>query len=353
MASVTKRGNMWLVRVTRKGQPQVNKSFSTKRDAETFAAITESEIARGVFKRSEDNQETFRDALLRYREDVTPTKRGKVEEDGRISALLKPDSAACAMLDKRLEALSAQDIARWRDKRGKVVAPATLMREWAILSHCLETARREWGHAQLANPFKDVRKPVVRNQRERRITPDELDAISAATGSKELALITRLAVETGARRGELLSMTWSAIDLKRSTARLADGETKNGHGRTLPLSPDALALLRSMPRRLDGGALFSLRPDSVTQSFRRAVTRARKAYENQCADLGTVPDAGFLIGCKFHDSRHEACSRLAEKGFSTLEIASVSGHRTLQLLSRYVHLSAENLAEKLAARSGG
>lgn len=348
MASIVKRGDKYLVRVTRKGQPQANKSFASRRDAEAWAATVEGDIARGVYRRNVGDRITFRELLERYLAEVTPTKRGAVEEAGRIAFMLNGDSTAGPMLGKTVAALSAPDVVKWRDTRGKVVAAATLLREWAILSHCLETARLEWGYADLMNPFKGVRKPAVRNQRNRRIAPDELDAICTASGSDELALIVRLAVETGARRGELLSLTWANVDLKRATAQLLDGETKNGHGRTLPLSPAALGLLRTMPRRLDG-RVFSLRPDSVSQAFRRAVARARKDYETQCKASGVVVAPSYLIGCKFHDSRHEACSRLAERGFSTLEIASVSGHRTLQLLSRYVHLSPENLARKLAA----
>jgi len=348
MASIEKRGDVWRVRIIRKGHPTVSKTFPTRRDCEKYASIVEGDMARGVFKQTSGERVTFRELLQRYREEVSPTKRGKVEEEGRIGTLLKPESAARPMLDKVAQALTGADVAKWRDTRGKTVAPATVVREWAVLSHCLETARLEWGYNELPNPFKSVRKPAIQNARHKRISPEELDALCTASGSAELALLARLAVETGARRGELLSLQWRDIDTKARTARLLNGATKNGHGRVLPLSGAALAILGGMARRLDGGAVFSLCPDSVSQAFRRAATRARKDYEKTCAKQGKQPDAGFLVGLKFHDSRHEACSRLAEKGFSTLEIASVSGHRTLQLLGRYVHLKPEELAARLA-----
>ena len=350
MASISKRGGAWRVRIIRKGYPPISKSFPTKRDAQAFAAVTESEMSRGVFKvPASVGCETLRDLMQRYKAEVTPAKRGRSKEDRRISCLLMPGATSAPLLDKALADLEALDVSRWRDARIKDVAPATLLREWAIFSHAIETARLEWGFAELRNPFKGVRKPAVRNRRDRRVSAAELAAICAATGSAELALMVSLAVETGARRGEILSLQWSAIDLQKRVAVLADDSTKNGHSRTLPLSPAALDLLRSMPRRLDGGPVFTLRPDSVSQGFGRAVARARRAYEAQCAQAGTVPDPNFLTDLRFHDTRHEACSRLAEKGFSTLEIASVSGHRTLQLLTRYVHLRPEALAEKLAA----
>lgn len=350
MASISKRGDAWRVRIIRKGYPSVSKTFSTKRAADAYAAIVESEMSRGVFKvPSQDECATLRDLLQRYKTEVTPTKRGRAQEDRRIAGLLKPGNVAAAMLDKPLADLAAPDVARWRDARIKEVAPASVTLEWALCSHALETARLEWGFADLRNPFQGARKPVVRNARNRRVSAAELDAICEATGSFELTLAARLGVETGARRGELLSLKWSAIDLQKCVAVLSDCDTKNGFGRVLPLSPAAVDLLRSIQRRADGDRVFSMRPDTVSQGFGRAVARARRAYEAQCAQAGTAPDPCFLTDLRFHDTRHEACSRLAEKGFSTLEIASVSGHRTLQLLGRYVHLHPEALAEKLAA----
>lgn len=351
MASIVKRGESWLVRIVRKGQKPVRKSFHTKRDAEAFAAVIESEMARGVYRRVEDETTSFRELLERYKVFISQGQRGAAKEAKRVATLLKPECAARAMLDKTVASLTAQDVARWRDRRAPEVAPATLVREWAIFGHVLEVARLEWGFGQLANPFKDVRKPKVINQRDRRVTSDELDAIVAATQSVELGAFIRLAIETGARRGELVTLAWNGIDLKRHIARLQTGTTKNGHGRTLPLSPAACSLLEGIPRRLDGGTVFSLRPDSVSQAFRRALLRARKAYEAKCIEQGCQPEAGYLQGIRPHDARHEACSRMAELGLSATELAAISGHRTLQLLARYVHHRPEQLAEKLARAS--
>lgn len=349
MASITKRGNAWRVRVVRRGHEPICKTFAARRDAEAWAATVEADIARGTYRKQTGEKTTLGELLTRYRENVTPRKRGARVETYRINALLATDSHARKLVCRFVSGVTPADVAKWRDGRLKVATPSTVQKEMALLSSVFAVAAQEWGFEGLLNPFKAIRRPKVHNARDRRITPLELEAICDATGSPELALLLRLGVETGARRSELLSLRWSGIDLKTRTARLESGDTKNGHARTLPLSPGALALLQSMPRRLDGGALFSLRPDSVSQAFRRAVDRARRNYGKVCQDAGKVADPTYLVGLRFHDSRHEACSRLAEKGLSTLEISAVSGHRTLQLLSRYVHLKPEALAQKLAA----
>lgn len=339
MASITQRDGKWRVRITRKGHPCISRSFDLKRDAEAFAATVEADLARGTY-RDRDTITTLRALVVRYRDEVTPHKRGSRQETYLLNALLRPESAAASMMARLVAEISPADVARWRDARLKQVRPATLHREWATLGHVLSHAEREWSiPLPNGNPFRQARKPKVMNAKDRRVTNEEIDAICTASQSEHLAQLIRLAVETGARRGELLALRWAEIDLKRRTARLPAGTTKNGHARVLPLSPGALAVLETMPRRLDG-KLFDLRPDSVTQAFSRAVAHAKRGQ-----------DAGFLDGVTFHCLRHEALSRLAEQGWQATEIASVSGHRTLQLVQRYVHHRPEDLARKLASQS--
>lgn len=351
MASVVQRGDKWLVRVTRKGHPQINKTFSTRKDAEAFARGVEVDIERGVLRQDQGERVTLAELLQRYRNTITPTKRGARAETYRLQAFVAKDGHAKALACKLVARITSADVAHWRDDRLKAVGAGTVAREFNLLSSVFSVARLEWGYTNLLNPCHGVKKPRANNARDRRITSAELAAICEASASPELALLLRLGVETGARRGELLSLSWAGINLKARTAKLQADDTKNGHARTLPLSPEALALLQSLPRRLDGGRVFTLQPNSVSQAFRRAVARARKGYEAACRGAGVEPDTTFLIGLRFHDSRHEACSRLAERGFSTLEISAVSGHRTLQLLNRYVHLKPEALAQKLAQQT--
>lgn len=347
MASITKRGSGWLVRVTRQGHPQINKTFPTRKDAEAYGALVESEIARGVFRRSAGEKVTFGELLERYLIEVTPTKRGAVGEAYHIKAILTPGGAAAPMLAKFAANLDGADVAAWRDKRMKSVKPATVAREWAILAHCLAVARLEWGMPTLSDCFSAARKPEIRNARDRRVSDSEIEAIVSATESPELEAMIRLGLTTAARRGELLSLKWRDIDLKARVAKLRQGATKNGHARAVPLSSEAVRVFQGLPRSFDGGAVFQLAPHSVGQAFRRAVARARRSYQTECRSNGILPDPGFLVGLCFHDLRHEACSRLAELGLTTTELAAISGHKTLQLVGRYTHHRAEDLARKL------
>ncbi len=123
-------------------------------------------------------------------------------------------------------------------------------------------------------------------------------------------------------------------------------ETKTGEPRRVPLSSRALAVLDALPRRLDS-MVFGVYANSFTRGFEAAVCRARAGYESECAAAGETPDPRLLAGLRFHDLRHEATSRLFEKGLNPMEVSAITGHKTLQMLKRYTHLRAEDLVDRL------
>jgi integrase len=146
------------------------------------------------------------------------------------------------------------------------------------------------------------------------------------------------------RRSEIAGMTWDQVDLKKRTVTLL--ETKNGEKRIVPLSTEAVRILVSLPRRIDGN-VWEMASDSITQAFIRALARARKVYEKECEEKGAKLDPGYLVDLTFHDLRHEATTRFFEKGLNPMQVAAITGHKTLQMLKRYTHLKAEDLAELL------
>jgi integrase len=138
------------------------------------------------------------------------------------------------------------------------------------------------------------------------------------------------------RLSELVNMRWRYVDMTTRIAYLPD--TKNGHPRVIPLSSRALTTLQNLAQRTAerDDRLFRLTPHAVTVAFRRACKRIRRDSEGRlCVDL------------RFHDLRHEAVSRLFERGLNPIEVASISGHRSMQMLARYTHLQATGLLERL------
>ncbi len=339
MAAIYKRGvGHWQALIRRKGYPTQSKSFKRRIDAEAWAREIEAEMDRGVFaSRKEAENTTLAEALDRYESEISCSKKGYEK------SLLKKWKAH-PLAKRSLASIQGKDIAAYRDSRLKEVSPNTVRLELALLSHLFTIAVKEWGMAGLVNPVSQIRKPKLPQGRDRRLHPGELDRICSSSDSLVLADLVRFAVETGMRRGELSGMTWETVDIKKRTVTLP--ETKNGEKRIVPLSTEAVRILSGLARRLDG-KVWGMKPDSITQAFLRVFDRARKGYEKECEEKGVTPDPAFLVDLTFHDLRHEATSRFFEKGLNPMQVAAITGHKTLQMLKRYTHLKAEDLAELL------
>jgi len=324
MATFRKRSGSWQALVKKKGFGQIARTFDTKGEAEAWAKVIESEMVRGVYLSQKESETTTLDeALDRYEREVSSGKKGHRREKTRITAWKKH------LLAKRfLASIRGSDMASYRDERIKAgYSSNTIRLELAIISHLFEIARKEWGMEGLLNPVKSIRLPSPPSGRDRRLQPGELEKILECL-SEEMGQVVRFALETAMRRGELAGMTWDMVDLKKRTVTLP--ETKNGQKRIVPLSSVAATILkdRLSTRRIDG-EVWNIGLDAISQDFAKACHKAG------ISDL------------HFHDLRHEATSRLFEKGFDTMEVRTITGHKTLQMLARYTHLRAEDLVERL------
>lgn len=306
--------------------------------------MSESEMERELWRdTTKAESTTLEDAIHKYMAEVTSKKRSIESELLTMRVWLATPVAKLS-----LARITSEDIAKPRDGWMKTYAPATVVRRMTPLAHLFVTAKKEWGMTSLVNPFDSVKKPTVSNERTRRVSEDEIARVCAATKSGLLPSIVKLAVETAMRRGEMTKMIWKNVDLNPSgrTIYLPKTITKNSFERTVPLSTAAVAVLSGLPRNING-KVFSIRADAVTQAFDRAVLRARATYEKECAEQGAEPDANLLADMNFHDLRHEAKTRLADK-FALHELAKITGHRDTRMLLRYYHLRDEDLAKRLA-----
>jgi integrase len=170
--------------------------------------------------------------------------------------------------------------------------------------------------------------------------------LQAATRYREFHELVRFALETAMRRGELAAMRWDKVNLAKRTVVVMTKDAKVVRSRTVPLSTTAVKILESLPRQIDG-RVWTLSPAFVTAGFRRIVAAARADYVTECEQAGSKPDPAYLVDLRFHDLRHEATSRFFERGLNPMQVAAITGHKTLQMLKRYTHLKAEDLAQLL------
>jgi len=228
-----------------------------------------------------------------------------------------------------LATITPLTIKEYRDERLETVKGDTVRKEMSLLSRILKLAQQEWDiYLPRGNPVDSVAMPPKGKGRDRRLQKGEEEALlkEAKEYGGLIGDIILIALETGARRGEIVEMQWTNINFSKRTIILRD--TKNSDDREVPLSTKALKVIKSQPRNING-RVFPIRGDSITQAFTRVCAKAK------------------LTDLRFHDLRHEATSRFFEKGFETMEVSAITGHKDLAMLKRYTHLKAEDLAKRL------
>jgi integrase len=356
MATIVKTTTgTWKAVIRKRGWPTAAKTFRTKRDAEDWSRRTEDEMVRGVYiQRAPSERTTVEAALRRYLAEVTPGKRPSTQATERRRA-----GILIAHLGRySLAALTPEIIASYRDSRlaGDSIGGAkpkprsnnTVRLELALLGHMFNVALKEWGLGLTYNPVQSIRRPSPGAGRDRRLQRDEEAKLLAAVDAHSnpmLGWIVRIALETGMRTSEIVTLSRRQIDLERRVVRLHD--TKNTSSRTVPLTIEATRLFRlafnNPARPIDTDLIFFGEPgrDGKRRPYQFSRMWAAVKRELGMADL------------HFHDLRHEAVSRLVEAGLSDQEVAAISGHKSMQMLKRYTHLRAEDLVGKLDAISKG
>jgi len=338
----TRNSGFIQAKIRRKGYPTQSKSFRTKTEAEAWALQVEAAMGRGSFVSSAMAENTiFKDVADRFAKDFAPYHyrsgaweymlKRLVERLGEYSLVAITPSVLCWYRDSRLK---DKNSSYTKSKNPPPVSPGCVKKELNLLSKVLDVAVKEFGISLPAgNPVRGIRLPKDSKPRDRRLTKDEWESLVIELKRSRnpwLWSAVILAVETAVRQGELLQLSRDMIDKKRRLALLLDTDKiKNGEARAVPLSSNAMVVLEGLPSSIDGRSI-PLEKMTLYKAFKNACKRA------------SIEDFTW------HDLRHEAISRLAERGdFETLEIAAISGHKTLQMLKRYTHLQAERLAWKL------
>jgi integrase len=327
MASIRNRNGKWQARITRKGQEAVAKSFHSKQGAERWARQLETEIDKGCYANTTLAERTlFKDVIERYVQEVTFKTRSMKEDTYRLRALARHPVAKLPMT-----ALSPIKVAKYRDERLKLVSNGAVIRELSYFSSIINHARREWG-INIVNPIPLVKKPASPQGRNRILTGEELgrlfDALKPQIKSSNhwILPLTKFALESAMRRGEILGLRWEHVDLQKRTAFIP--LTKNGDSRLVPLSTVAIEILQKLPRNLHG-AVFPVNGTTLSAAIDKARRKAK------------------LEDFHFHDLRHMAITKLAEKLPNLIELSAVTGHKSLAMLKRYYHPNPEQLAKKL------
>jgi integrase len=321
----------WQAVVRKGGHRSQSKTFKMKRDAEAWATAIENAINRDEFVADHPSKsKTVTDLLERYRKYETPKKRNQRNDNRYIDFWIEEIG------DFKIGSIARSQIIEIRDAMAETRAPATVNRYLATLRHAWGIAETDWGWAN-SNPLKKIKLKEPRG-RDRHLSDEEITGLlSAASESKHphLYAIVLVGLTTGARRGEIMSLTWSDVDLSNGRALIR--ETKNTDKRTLALVPQVIAALREVKevRRIDTNQVF-VNPNN-----------GKRTYKGLEASWRIARTAANLDDFRFHDLRHTFASRMAMDGRSLAEIAAALGHRTLAMVQRYAHLTDSHVQKAM------
>jgi integrase len=377
-----KEKGQWHAQVRRTGWPARTETFRTRKDAEAWARDVESQMDRGIFvDRSAGERTTFGEIIKSYIKEVTekrPGEASRAAEKSRLERFMRDEPKLCAYAVAHLR---SEHFEEYRDRRltqfvtrgkpggrgqykpekvkpgrlrkdgapranaapkappkpPKKVEPGTVKRELTVLKRVIDHSKRKLG--LLINPINkdDVKRPVVNDERDVRLEDSQIDELIAECYRSKnpwVGPIVDFAFEVGSRRGNLLRLRWSDVDLKERSALLRGVKNSRNPEEIINvlvgLSPRALEILKGLPRSLDG-RVFPITANALKSAFNRARHKLR------------------LDHYRFHDTRHELISSLIEAGWSDTQVMAQSGHRDPKSLKRYTNLRKKHLADALAA----
>lgn len=352
MASIIERNGRYLVRVRMHGFKTVTKTFNRKSDGAAWGRRVETDMEAGRWEENLVEVPTFRKVLQEYRQFVVPKFKGALTYRYRFD-----EFEALPFAQLPVTEVKAAHLARWRDAQLKLHKPATVTRKLAMMSAVFTWAARdrEW---VAQNPVALISKPRAGDSRTRTLTDDEVTWLMVAARSSKatwVAAALTILLHSAMRRSELCGLKRADVNFDLAIARLAD--TKNGSARDVPLCPQSLQGLRELDSAAEArgeDALLPIGPaGSFSTRFKATVRRAQVLYRTSCANGAIEPASRFLVDVRLHDLRHHAVTSWADSGvLSVAELMTISGHKTMKMLTRYIHLQPTAVAAKLARLSG-
>jgi integrase len=326
MASIRQMRGKWQVLIRRKFAKHITKSFVLKSDAEKYAREKEAQIDKGFLVSYEEAQKTKLGELLeRYRTEITSKKKSNETEDFKIKYL-----QTLPICDIYLISITPTKIAKLRDALLADRKPGTVCKYLAFISNCWNVARKEWGINLPDNPVSLIKKPIVKDRRDRILTPEEYKRLLDACSLSKLYSMKGMVIfayTTSARYGEILKLQKKDVDFIKRTAILRD--TKNNEDRVLPLTEEAIQVLKDQPLTTSG-------------HFFQASNDKFKHYWNKAKLIAGVENF------RFHDLRACAITNffLPPYNFQIPTVAKISGHKSWKELERYERMKPNTVVDR-------
>jgi len=315
---LTLRGEIYWFRKTIDGKRiQVSLNTNNKKSAEKIAAKILTDLIEGrYFEKIKAKEISFAQMVEKFMK-----KYGKSRHETSLKHLL-PVFGNLALAD-----VTTEKISDYIDERLESVKPATVYQDFALMRRMFNVARREWKWTR-ENPAADLSFTVGnKNARDRWLSLDEERKLLNSASPHWLRSMILVALYTGMRRGEILSLKWSSVHLKRML--LTVERSKNGEKRSIPMSKTLMSLLTKPKVIAISNSVFPHSVGAVKDAFPRAREKAG------------------IKDFRFHDLRHTFATRLVQNGVDLYKVKELLGHKTLAMTMRYAHHCPESLRSSI------
>jgi integrase len=318
------KSGKWQVCIRIKNYPTITKTFNEKSLASQYGRDIESKMDRCVFEDyTAAASTTLGQILTRYRDEITPKKKGYKEETPKINLLLRHRISSYNLMQ-----LKSSHLYKLKEEMLQTKAPKTVNDYLQLISHTWKTAKKVWNMTlPQQNPVELVQLEKVNNKRDITLTLDEYKKLlDAAENSKlnNLKDVIEFAYITGARFGEIQRLERTSINFEKKIITFSD--TKNGADRTIPMANKIIEIIKKYPF---GNKIFILKKEQFRFYFEQARSKAG------------------LNHFRFHDLRACAITNMVLSGMNIAEVSSISGHKTWSQLRRYTRIKPEQLLDKI------
>ncbi len=321
---------------------------TNKKTAQKIFDEVRNQIANGLYvPPSKREDRTLEEALERYLEEVTPSKKSATQRDDKTYA----KNLSRIFRKMLLKDISTDAISKYVLKRRENVGPCTVNRELSFLSAMFNRAIKIWDWC------KD--NPVSRIKREKE--PKRTKYFSEEEFSKIfkflpdwLRPIVLLAKNTGLRQANLVNLKWSRVKLSQRLIFLEGEQMKNGEPICLPLNDVAFDVLQTLWEKK-----MKAKSNKRNKSFKRSsfvFCHSSTGGSYSCWGVSR----GFKKACvraklkdfRFHDLRHDFCSQLVQSGVNLYVVKELAGHKDITTTQRYAHLNLDNLKDAVGMLNG-
>ena len=307
-----------------------SRGFTRDRAKEALKARL-GDIAQGKFNLEKTRKpHPFSKLVERYREYGESTKRAWLEEKHTLEMFSR------LFGETPLSQITTWQVEKWKADRRKEIKPGSVNRQLTVIKHMFRMVI-EWGLAT-TNPATGVKRFSVNDQRTRFLTEDEiqrfLKACENQITSPWLLPLATLALNTGMRQGELLGLTWDAVDLERGLITVK--QTKTLRLKTIAINDQARKAPNWLGENRYGDSLFMWPWGDLIGK-----TTVHYAFGEACK-------AAKIDDFRFHDLRHTLASHLVMAGVDLVTVKDLMGHVGINMTLRYSHLVPEHKAQAVA-----